>query len=79
MPDLSCRRCKGYLSAKRADLGYLDCMECGDPIARRLAVANSRAVVTLHKGNSIYLGTGPGAKDHARHVAQMRKGTGGEH
>ncbi len=54
------------------------CLGCGSRYAAAATRAKARSVVTLHKGNSVYVSPTPQGKEFAKHVAQMRRGTNGE-
>lgn len=69
--------CGEDIASRRAALGFRTCLDCGEQRARQVAKHNQRSVVTLHKGNTIYLGQGVAARQTAKDVAAMRRGVHG--
>ena len=69
--------CGEDVSPGRSALGFHTCLDCGEVSARKVKLRNQRSVATLHKGNAVYLGSGPAAVQYARDIAAMRRGVHG--
>ena len=49
-------RCGNQINAKRALLGYNNCIECGEVAARQITNQRNRSVMPMHKSNYFYVG-----------------------
>lgn len=54
------------------------CLVCGARHAAAASLAKSKSVVVMHKSSSTYVSPTPAGREFVKHVAQMRRGTGGE-
>ena len=73
-PTPSCT-CGNDIAPRRYDLGYRTCLDCGQTQATLEIHAKAKRVMPMHRGNNVYLGTGPSARQYAKDITDMRRGS----
>ncbi len=71
--ELHCRKCNEEIDPRRAALGFKVCLDCGEAIAKAEIAHRRKAMMPLHKGNYVFVGSGEAAKQNVLAISQMRR------